>query len=225
MLDQRDIQISVIITTFNYARYLGRAIRSVFNQSTGREYYEILVVDDASTDETVSVLNDYTDLIKPIVLENNVGLAQARNIGVHSAIGRFVVFVDADDYIHNDMLRIQQAFLSHNPAMNAVSVDYFIVDDKEQHVKRVSAESEPIACGIMFRKDLLFDVGLYDPKFMAHEDQDLRIRFLKKHNIYNIKLPLYRYRRHDSNMTSDTKTMEKYSRMLADKHRGEVDCG
>ena len=55
----------------------------------------------------------------------------------------------------------------------------------------------------------------------AHEDRDLRIRFLENHTIYNIRLPLYRYRRHDSNMTNDREKMDHYSKLLADKHGSE----
>ena len=70
----------------------------------------------------------------------------------------------------------------------------------------------------MFRKDLLFDIGLYDETFRAREEEDLRYRFLKKHSIYNIILPLYRYRMHDNNLTKNEIEMDKYKQKLDDKH-------
>jgi dienelactone hydrolase len=82
----------------------------------------------------------------------------------------------------------------------------------------VESSKKPIACGIMFRKDLLFDIGLYDEKFRAREEEDLRKRFEKKHSIYHIPLPLYRYRMHDSNLTKNKKEMTKYKKKLAKKH-------
>jgi len=132
-----------------------------------------------------------------------------------------VVFIDADDYIQKDMLLVQKTFLTENNKLDAVSVDYYLVDERGTHIEHVSAEEKPIACGIMFRKDLLYDVGLYDENFRAREDEDLRIRFLKKYKIFNIPLPLYRYRRHNSNLTNDIRKMLEYKSYLEKKHKND----
>jgi hypothetical protein len=73
----------------------------------------------------------------------------------------------------------------------------------------------------MFRTDHLIDVGLYDDEFLMHEDRDLRTRFLKKYSIYRIELPLYRYRRHDANMTNNRDVWHEYDKRLKDKHGPE----
>ncbi len=210
--------VSVIITAHNYARYLERALRSVLSQSLHQDNYEIIVIDDASTDETPQILENYKDQCKVFRMEKNVGLAEARNFGIRKALGMYVVFHDADDYIQYDMLKVQSVFLNENNRLDAVSVDYYFVNDFGDHIERVSAQEKPIACGIMFRKDKLFDVGLYDVTFRAREDEDMRIRFLKKFNIYNIILPLYRYRRHNNNLTNNTEEMDKYKLKLDEKH-------
>ena len=70
----------------------------------------------------------------------------------------------------------------------------------------------------MFRKDHLFEIGLYDEGFRCHEERELRIRFEKKYKIHRLELPLYRYRRHDKNITNDTKQMEQHRLKLMDKH-------
>ncbi len=98
------MQVSVIITCHNYARYLSRAIRSAINQTIDEKDYEIIVVDDASTDETQSVMKTYSGKIKPLILKKNVGLAAARNEGLKSALGRFVLNLDADDYMDENLL-------------------------------------------------------------------------------------------------------------------------
>jgi glycosyltransferase involved in cell wall biosynthesis len=211
--------ISVIITTYNYQNYIERAIRSALDQSLSRSEYEVIVVNDASTDHTKQILENYTEDIRIINLEKNVGLAAARNIGIKKARGQFVVFLDADDYIHHHMLLVQKVHLSENDLIDAVSVDYFLVNERGSHMEHVSAEKKPIACGIMFRKDLLYDIGFYDESFRAREEEDLRIRFLKKHNIHNIILPLYRYRRHSNNLTNDAGKMKKYKKLLKSKHK------
>jgi len=70
----------------------------------------------------------------------------------------------------------------------------------------------------MFRKDFLYNIGLYDEGFRAREEEDLRIRWNEKYNIYNIILPLYRYRMHDNNLTKNADEMDKHLEMLQSKH-------
>ena len=211
--------VSVIITTYNYENYIERAIRSALDQSLSKKGYEIIVVNDASKDNTVKILENYENDIRLINLEKKVGLAAARNIGIKKAKGQFVIFLDADDYMHKDLLLMQKTFLAENNSLDAVSVDYYLVDERGKHLEHVSAEKKPIACGIMFRKDLLYGIGLYDESFRAREDEDLSIRFLKKNKIYNIILPLYRYRMHNANLTKNHLEMNKYAKKLKKKHK------
>ncbi len=214
------MQVSVIITCHNYARYLSRAIRSAVNQSFDRKDYEIIVVNDGSTDETKKVMSSFSGFIKPINLKSNLGLAAARNEGLKKAIGRYVINLDADDYIDENLLLIESIFLNFNASWDAVSCDYYLVDEDENHIKRVSGEKKPIACGVMFRTDRLFEIGLYDENFKMREEEDLRIRFGKSHIIKNIELPLYRYRKHENNMTNNREGMKKYKKILRTKHNG-----
>jgi len=212
------MQVSVIITCHNYGRYLSRAIRSVVNQSINNKEYEIIVVDDASTDETQKVISSYSGLVKTVKHKKNLGLAAARNEGIKRALGRYVVNLDADDYIDDNLIMIESIFLNSNAKWDAVSCDYYMVDEDENHIDRISGAEKPIACGVMFRTDLLFGIGLYDENFKMREDEDLRIRFEKNHNIHNIELPLYRYRQHNNNMTSNKKGMARYKKILKSKH-------
>jgi len=210
--------VSLIITTYNYARYVERAIRSALDQSLPLDRYEIIVVNDASTDHTPAILANYEDQVRVFNFEQNQGLAAARNFGIKKARGQFVMFLDADDYIHRDLLKVQKLFLEENNALDAVSTDYWLVDERGAHLKHVSAEEQPIACGIMFRKDYLFDIGLYDEDFRAREEEDLRLRFLKKFNVYNLIIPLYRYRMHENNLTKDDSAMKTAADQLQKKH-------
>lgn len=211
--------VSLIITCYNYARYVERALRSALEQSLSRSDFEIIVVNDASTDQSAQILNNYVDEARVFNLDQNLGLAGARNFGLQKARGQFVVFLDADDYIHRDLLWVERLFLNENNSMDAVSCDYYLVDERGKHLRHVNAIEEPIACGIMFRKDFLFDIGLYDEDFRAREEEDLRIRWTGKYNIHNLNIPLYRYRQHDNNLTKDEETMRKYSGLLNIKHK------
>lgn len=214
------MQVSVIITCHNYARYLSRAIRSAINQTFDRKDYEIIVVNDGSTDETRKIMSSFAGFIKQIHLEKNLGLSSARNEGIKQAIGRYVINLDADDYVDDNLLLVESIFLNFNASWDAVSCDYYLVDEDEKHIKRVSGEKNPIACGVMFRTDRLFEIGLYDENFKMREEEDLRIRFAKNHVIKNIELPLYRYRKHEKNMTNNKAEMVKYKKILKSKHNG-----
>ncbi len=75
-----------------------------------------------------------------------------------------------------------------------------------------------LACGIMFHKEHLFNIGLYDVSLHCHEKRELRIRFEKKYNIHRLELPLYCNRPHDSNITNNCEEMECHHRNLIAKH-------
>lgn len=212
------MKVSIIISTYNAEKYISRAIRSCMEQSMPKKDYEIIVVDDGSTDNTRYILESFGDWIRVIWLGENKGLPYASNVGIKNSLSRFVVRVDADDFIHEDLLKTEYLYLSLNNDIDAVSCDYYIVDDSENTLERRSANKSPIACGIMFRKDYLVGIGLYDEKFLLMEDEDLRIRFLRKYTIYNIPLPLYRYRMHDNNSTGNTDEVSKYRKLLESKH-------
>ena len=210
--------VSLIITTYNYAQYVERSIRSALDQSLSSDQYEIIVVNDCSTDGTKSVLENFEKDARIFNLEENLGLSAARNFGIKKAKGQFVAFLDADDYLHKETLRLQKLFLEENNTLDAVSVDYYLVDDRGKHIEHVNAAEKPIACGVMFRKDFLYNIGLYDEQFRAREEEDLRIRWTDKYNVYNIILPMYRYRMHDNNLTKNESAMQEGAIKLQEKH-------
>lgn len=212
------IDVSIIITNYNYSKYLNRSIRSAFVQKYPEHQYEIIVVDDSSTDWSREIIESYGKTINPICLNENVGLAGARNIGIKAAKGRHIVFLDADDYLNRNIIYIEAMFLDLNPRWDAVACDYYIIDDNEVIIGRDSCVENPIACGIMFKREQLIRIGMYDESFEMWEEKDLRIRFLNKFKIHHIELPLYRYRKHENNLTNDKDTAEKYFDKLNIKH-------
>lgn len=211
--------IAVVVAAHNQERYIGRCIRSLLAQSFPRDQYEIVVVDDASSDRTAYALGLFGNEIRVMSNATKCGLPASLNRAIRSTAARYLVRVDGDDYVNKDFLLFLYAFLSHNPYMDATACDYFVVDDREEVLERRNCLEHPIACGVMFRTEQLIDLGLYDESFQWHEDADLRIRFLKKHSIARVELPLYRYRRHNGNMTNDHKAMTKHLLRLKKKHR------
>jgi glycosyltransferase involved in cell wall biosynthesis len=193
-------------------------MRSAFVQNYPTDNYETIVVDDSSSDWSREIIESYGELIKAIYLDKNVGLAAARNRGIEAAKGRYIIFLDADDYLNRDTIHIESMFLDMNPEWDAVACDYYLIDDKEEVISRKSCLEIPIACGILFRKEKLLKMGMYDESFKMHEDKDLELRFSNKFEIHHIELPLYRYRQHDSNLSRNMEVSEKYMEKLKKKH-------
>lgn len=211
-------QISVVIPAHNEERYIGRAIRSVLNQTIPPEQFEVICVNDFSSDRTAYALELFKEEIRILHNEKQIGLPGSLNRAIRLARGKYVVRVDADDYVRSDYLYILQRFLEDNTDWHAAACDYLLVDDGENILQRCNCMETPIGCGIMFRTDTLINIGLYDDNFLMHEDRDLRARFLKNHDIHRIALPLYRYRRHSENMTNDREAWSEYEDKLHQKH-------
>jgi glycosyltransferase involved in cell wall biosynthesis len=208
------MQVSIVITCYNRERFISRAIRSALSQRFPRENFEVIVVDDGSTDNSPRIIRDYGDTIIPVFFRKNLGLPAARNMGIRKARGRFVVHLDSDDYLDDDLLQIEYLHLAMNPEWGAVACDYFEVDTNEAHIMRHDAQAEPIACGIMFRKENLIEIGLYDERMRLCEDEELRRRYEARYTIGHVHLPLYRYTKHDGNITNDFEAVNKYRKRL-----------
>lgn len=187
--------ISVIITNYNYSRFLPRAIRSALDQTVP---VEILVVDDASTDTSKIIIDSFGSLIRSVPHPTNQGLAAARNTGWQAASGDRVVFLDADDMLHRDFCRICEVHLSYSNA-DAVATDYFITDEWDRHIKRMGWDTEPIACGVVYRTEHLHKLKGY--RDVYREDIEFMDRFMTKYTMDVVREPLYRYRKHGENMT------------------------
>jgi hypothetical protein len=124
--------------------------------------------------------------------------------------------------VNANFLNFLWFFLDQNPHVDAVACDYWLFNNQEEWLERVDCMVRPIACGIMFRKEQLVEIGMYDENFRCREDQELRIRFEKKYTIRRLELPLYRYRRHENNLTNNAEAMESHRQELIRKHG--ADC-
>ena len=224
--EMKKIRISVIVAVYNQEKFIGRCLRSLLQQNFLSDLFEIIVVNDASTDKTSFALELFLDPVRSIVKvienEKNIGLPASLNKAINISQGDYIVRVDADDWVSKDFLRLLFLFLENNKYMDAVACDYITTNDKEEKIDRINCKVFPIACGIMFRKSQIIDIGLYDEDFLYHEDKDLRIRFEKKYRIFRLELPVYRYRRHNSNMTNNNLSLEKFKDKLIKKHGKEI---
>ena len=211
------VQTSVIICNYNNKQYLGRAIRSCLKQTLHKDNYEVIVVDDCSTDESRDVLAGYKDRIVPILLDENVGVAEASNVGIRNALGKFIIRVDSDDYINENTLLFMTQIMEQNSDIGFVYSDHYRVDRNEVIMERVNINTLDLllrhGAGIIFRKSYLEAIGLYDKDLRNAEDYDLIKKYIKNWDGYHLKLPLYRYRIHDTNMTTDEGERKKWERV------------
>ncbi len=208
------VQISVIVPAYNSELYIGRCIRSLLNQSMKREEYEIIVINDKSKDKTKEAIQTFIGDIVFIENKKNIGLPASLNKGIKSARGQYIVRVDSDDYVHYEFLNFLYLHLMLNRSFDAVASDYLLVNNDQEVLKQMNCEKEPIGCGIMFRYNHLIELGLYNKKFLLREEEEFMIRFKKKYNLERIKVPLYRYRKHENNISNNLKEMKKYKKKL-----------
>jgi Glycosyltransferases involved in cell wall biogenesis len=141
-------RISIIVTAHNYAEYLPRCLDSALDQTYPADNYEIVVVDDGSSDETPDLLSDYRfehpEMIRTIRLEGE-GLPSACNAGIKAAEGEYIVRLDADDYFDENILTVEAKYLDENPDISLVYPDYYTVDNNREildHVRNPRVEEE-----------------------------------------------------------------------------------
>ncbi|MEO5334727.1 MAG: glycosyltransferase family 2 protein [Magnetococcus sp. YQC-5] len=209
--------ISVIVACYNQGRWIERCIRSINHQEgISADMLEILVVNDGSEDQTQEVLENLQIVpnLRILFQETNQGLPLSLNNAIRQARGRYVVRVDADDYLQRNCLYVMKLFLDMNRAYQAVAVDYVKVDYLENVLGRFNCLEEQIACGILFRKECLFDIGLYNTEFKMREGHELRKRFEARYRIGRLEFPFYKYRSHADNRTNNQSEVKKYDQRL-----------
>lgn len=210
-------QITVIIPLYNREKYINRALRSLFNQSLDKSLYDIIIVDDGSTDNSLSAISNFENKIKLIKNNKNLGLPKSLNIAINNTKTKYFIRVDSDDYVNENFLLIMHQAILTNPDYRAVACDYYIVDEDENITDRFSSLTHPIGCGVIFERDAFIDLGLYNENFLVNEEMELMERFIQKYKLLNVPFPLYRYRMHKDNLTKNKKLKVKFDRLLKDK--------
>ena len=193
--------VSIIITNYNYGKFLARSIRSCISQRNVKN--EVIVVDDCSTDNSLEVLEPFKKDITIIENKKNLGVAGSSNAGIKAAKGQFVIRVDADDFVNKDMSYFMKTYLEANHDAFCVSCDYYLINNHEEVIERKYAEKDNISCGIMYLRYLLLQFGGYDDSMRHREEEELRKRLGEFYKIHHLKIPFYRYRMHNSNKTKE----------------------
>ena len=193
--------VSVIIPTFNRAQKVRRAISSVLFQ-TFRDY-EIIVVDDGSTDETSLSLAPFRTHIRHLAHPKNLGVSAARNTGIRASKGPLIAFLDSDDYWLPEKLALQVAFFESRPEVLACQTqEHWIrkgvrVNPGKKHLKPSGEifDASLKLClvspsAVMLKRSLLDEVGLFDEALPVCEDYDLWLRTSSRYPIHLIETAL-----------------------------------
>ena len=198
-------KITICIPSHNRSKLLGRCLRSLIDQSIDFKHYEIIVVDDGSNDSTDLVLKAFLNDIVLIKNNKRIGLSKSLNKAIKASKGKYFLRVDSDDYVNKDYIKFLYETIIRNPEYNAAYCDYYLVDDKENVLKKCNSEKFPIGCGIIFKTKDLIKVGMYSPKIKIYEEIDLikRLKANIKFKMLRLPIPLYRYRMHSTNMTKN----------------------
>ena len=204
-------KITVYITNYNYGRYLKKAVESVLNQS--EKNYEIIIIDDGSVDDSKAIIEKYRNHKKiKIVMQQNKGLTVSNNLALKLSKGRYIMRLDADDYLSKDALKNLSNVLDNKTNVGMVFGDYYLVDEQDnilEHFQRhdfnndVELFDQPAhgAC-TMFRTRCLKQLGGYDESISRQDGYELWLRFIERYEVSNISVPIFYYRQHGKNLTS-----------------------
>jgi glycosyltransferase involved in cell wall biosynthesis len=211
-------RVSVVLPAYNAGPFLRPAVLSVLADRT--ELLEAIVVDDGSTDGSLSTLSD---LPVRVVRQANLGEAAARNAGVRAAAGDFVTFLDGDDLLTSGGLSPRLQFLdSHPAALAAGGLPSALIDESGARLaevfERMKAKLEfplvlthelyrtggffPVSCSLyLYRREAFARAGLYDETLAAAPDCDFHFRLLGLTSIPVLAVPVFERRLHASNLS------------------------
>jgi glycosyltransferase involved in cell wall biosynthesis len=228
--------VSVVVPAYNQAHYLPQTLDSIRAQTYTD--YEIVLVDDGSTDETPAVAHHYADIVR-YIHQSNQGLAAARNTGIQAARGRYVALLDSDDMWTPDYLARMMSLARQEPktAVFYCGVDY--IDCNAQPLPQAGSShivppdqmyhamlrANFLACNaVLMQRDAVLTVGLFDPNFRRLQDWELWLRMLRRGDQFRgIPDQLAYYRMHDSSLSTDPSAGQRAAMALAIKHFGPDD--
>lgn len=211
-MKSKDPLVSVYITNYNYERFIRDSIESVLAQSL--QDLELIIIDDGSKDGSRAIIEEYRDQTGiTIIYQQNKGLNITNNVAMRVAKGKYLMRLDADDYLVPDALEKMVAPLEVDDNLGLVFPDYYYVDaegnitgEERRHnfEKEVSLFDQPAhgACTII-RLDFLKRIGGYNESFTCQDGYDLWLKFIIHYSVKNVNQPLFYYRQHGANLTTN----------------------
>jgi len=217
-------EVSVVMSCYNSGRWLHEAIDSILAQTFSA--FELILVDDGSTDETWKIIQSYCDRDERIVAisKKNTGLADALNIGIAKARGLWVARLDADDLCESARLECQMNFVHDHPEVVLLGTGFVEIDEQGRALRRHHYPSRHRRLvghlervqrffphsSAMFRRDVAQEAGCYNPFFRKTQDWDLWLRLSERGEMACLEDCLVRVRRHSQQITSSNAGTSQY---------------
>lgn len=231
-IEQSPLKVSVIIPTYDRADYLREALDSVFAQSYLP--WEVIVVDDGSTDDTPAVVQSYGSRVRYVRHDQNRGISAARNSGLNAAQGDLIAWLDSDDLWEADFLATLVPLLMQDLTLDGVYTGITMVDANGVILGTSARIEKPrnlydalvrdcflTTPSIVVWKRCYDQVGDFDPQFRIAEDYDMWLRLASNFHIVGIPLPMVRIRIHATNTMADVDALCKARLAVARKHFGK----
>jgi glycosyltransferase involved in cell wall biosynthesis len=220
--------VSVIIPAYNAAKFIGGAIESVFAQSV--KDFEIIVVDDGSTDGTGKVVESYLcDSRVRYLRQANRGLPGTRNAGATASTGEFLAFLDADDFFAPNALETMRRKFEESGAA-WLNIGVLKLEGGKRTVRHpripegdlllAILENDFITRSPFYPRNEFFSIGMYDEEIRMREDWDMNIRMIEARRPFTaIDEPLYHYSRTQGSITTaNHRTLYSYTEKVLHKH-------
>ena len=196
--------VSVIVATYNQGGFLPNCLNSLICQTMQDEFYEIVVVNDGSTDNTARVISEYEPHLKKVLVHSErKGLAAACKSGLKEASGDYIIRVDSDDWLDAKALEQLTMTIELNQRPEIIIPDYWVVKGKKMTVARPDIKNvfTWMAGGPLLRRDVVLKVGGYRDLFW--EEYDLYIRMLSQGaRVVRVEVPVLYHREHTRSMTA-----------------------
>jgi len=221
-----NVTVTVLMPVFNGGKYIAEAIDSVIRQSY--THYELLIIDDGSTDNTLEVIRSFEDARIRVISQSNAGVAAALNKGLEHAKGKYIARFDADDVCLPSRLQVQVQFLDTHPDYIVVGSEAEYISEENDHLfhfksyahqnneiqKTLYTHCPFIHSSVMFRKEVVTANGGYLELAHNMEDYLLWIQISKAGKFHNLAQPLIKVRFNSASVTIDEKWRGKRFRTL-----------
>ncbi|WKN31467.1 glycosyltransferase [Porifericola rhodea] len=207
-----EVLVTVYITNYNYGKYISQAVESVLQQTL--DDFEIIIIDDGSTDNSRELIEAYADNPKiKVIFQKNKGLNVTNNIALRVSNGKYIMRLDADDFLDHNALLVMSNALERDDELGLVFPDYYITDEngtpesihkRHDFDKEVSLLDQAAhgAC-TMIRTSFLKELGGYNEDYSCQDGYELWVKFTAQHKVSNINTPLFYYRQHGNNLTKN----------------------
>jgi glycosyltransferase involved in cell wall biosynthesis len=214
----RQVKASVLVRSFNNETTVAAALSSALAQKFPRDDYEIIAVDDGSTDSTPELLRSFGANVA-VHLEPHRGNVDTAHAALSKAGGKYFSFLDADDTYEADFLPEMDRALEANPSAAFAYCDYYEVNaDGARKVTIDGAIIRLLACNCLFDRGIVLREGFWRKDLMLPE-LGLAIELAQRYPVVHVPKPLYHYYRHSASMTLQSGFFAQAIAQLQDRYR------